>query len=84
MMSMSCYLEWTDEQLRKAIERLEHDKPLIVQWTQADENRLLAYREVEWLRMKLIAARNRIDDDTQSMNRMLEMRGFSLGSEKKQ
>lgn len=83
-MSTPVYLEWTDQQLRQKIERLEHDKPLIVQWTQSDEDRLLAYREVEILRRTVIAMRNRIDDDTRSMNRMLEMRGFTPGSESAQ
>lgn len=46
----------TEEKLSKEIARLEREKPLIVQWTQYDEDRLWAYREVVTLHRQLQAA----------------------------
>ena len=64
------------ERLRKEIERLEYEKPRIVQWTRYDEDRLQAYREVEFLRKKVMEMCNRIEDDSGTMNRLCESKGF--------
>jgi len=76
--------ELTDERLHKEILRLEYEKPRLVQWTQYDEDRLLAYRELEQLRRKVIAQANRIEDDSKTVNRLCAMNGFPVLTEKAQ
>lgn len=70
--------------LRREIERLEYEKTRVVQWTQYDEERLRAYREVEWLRKKIKAAKNRIEDDCSTINHLCEVNGFNTGTGTKQ
>jgi hypothetical protein len=51
------------DEVRTEVARLEHDKPLIVQWTQLDQFRLDAFKEVLRLAGKLHALHNRLWDD---------------------
>jgi hypothetical protein len=64
----------SDDRLQSEIKRLEHEKYRLAQWTKYDEDRLCAYKEIEFLRRKLIAARNRIEDDTQTINNLCASR----------
>jgi hypothetical protein len=65
--------------LRSEVKRLSEEQPRIAQWTESDQHRLVAYREVLRLCSALNAAKNRINDDRDIVNELCRRRSETNG-----